>query len=487
MYHWSVLILCLWALLGWSAVAWSQAPTMVKYISPQGNVVLYKPAAWQVREEGNPQACDVQVSDPQGKVLVKQSLRINPQGHNLLAMLRALCQPVQANCPDFQFEEGWLAPQGNRAVFAFTYTHPQLGPREGRAWLTAEGQLGLISLAETPAGQFGPYKPLLLSILANIKIMKNGFLPVGTGTGSQVMPLRPYRLGDGSATFALPPHWSYQDLGRTHFLAKDAARQSSFMVLAVEVLSPRLGVQVPNVPVLPFLPPDQALATLASRQGLLANLQFVERWPRPDLSQLISQVYTAGPVQAAELLYTFTDQGRRCQGYTLGICFGSRLDTGWRFWHLTFTAPAEQFSAMVPTFLAMAQAYHIDDAYAQQYIANGLRRLRELQAQTAAVVSRTRQEISAMMQAAYDERQRSQDYIDYQRTNYIRGQQDWISHLEGGTIYHTDSWGTKNTYTGQTWEGAPFNYFHYQGENPRYRESLTPIDNRRLYDQVFGK
>lgn len=474
-------------LLGWSGVAGAEMPAMVKYISPQGNVVLYLPPQWQVREEGDANACIIHITDPSGKFIARQSLGINPRGHNLLAMLKVLCQPVQANCPDFQFTQSWLAPKGERAVCAFTYTHPELGPREGRVWLTAEGNLGLISLAETPAGQFDRQKVLLLSILANIKIMKKGFGAVGTGASPLVLPLRRCRLGDGSAVFALPPQWTFQDLGRTHFLAYDAARQSSFMVLEVEVLSPRLGVQLPNLPVLPYLPPDQALAALAGRQGLLPNLRYLERRPRPDLNQLISQVYTVGPVQAAELLYTFTDRGQPCQGYTLGISFGSRFDTGWRYWHLTCTAPAKQFAALVPTFMAMAEAYHIDDVYARQYIANGLQRLRELQAQTAAMVSRNRQEISAMMQAAYNERQRSQDYIDYQRTNYIRGQQDWISHVEGGTIYHTDSWGTKNTFSGQSWEGAPFNYFNYQGDNPRYRESMTPIDNRRLFDQVFGQ
>ena len=474
-------------LLMGSGVARAEMPAMVKYVSPQGNVVLYLPAGWQVKEEGEANVCHIQITDPTGKILVSQSLGMNPRCYNLLAMLKTLCQPVQANCPDFRFEQGWLAPQGKRAVVAFAYTHPQLGPREGRVWLTAEGQLGLISLAETPAGQFNRHTVLLLSILANLKIMKKGFQAVGTGASPQVLPLRPCRLGDGSAAFALPAQWTFQDFGQTHFLAQDAARQSSFMVMAVEVLSPRLGVHLPQVPVLPYLPPDQALAALAGRQGLLPNLRYLERHPRPDLSQLIGQVYTAGPVQAAELLYTFTDRGQPAQGYTLGISFGSRLDSNWRFWHLTCTAPAAQFMALVPTFVAMAEAYRIDDAYAQQYIAQGLQRLRELKAQTAAVVSRTRQEIAAMMQAAYDERQRSQDYIDYQRSNYIRGQQDWISHLEGGTIYHTDSWGTKNTFTGQTWEGAPFDYFHYQGDNPRYRESMTPIDNRRLYDQVFGK
>jgi hypothetical protein len=39
-----------------------------------------------------------------------------------------------------------------------------------------------------------------------------------------------------------------------------------------------------------------------------------------------------------------------------------------------------------------------------------------------------------MMQAAYDERQKITDYIDYQRTNHIRGTSDWIS---GGTVYQS--------------------------------------------------
>ena len=92
-----------------------------------------------------------------------------------------------------------------------------------------------------------------------------------------------------------------------------------------------------------------------------------------------------------------------------------------------------------------------------------------------------------MMQAAYEERQRSQDYIDYQRTNYIRGQQDWISSVEGGTVYHSDSWGLTNTATGEFYEGQPFDYVHFQGENPKYRETMTPVDNRELYEKLVQR
>jgi hypothetical protein len=88
-----------------------------------------------------------------------------------------------------------------------------------------------------------------------------------------------------------------------------------------------------------------------------------------------------------------------------------------------------------------------------------------------------------MMQAAYDERQRSQDYIDYQRTNTIRGQQDWISEMEGGAVHHTDSWGTKNTATGEFWKGAPYDYLHFEGQNPKYAEQMQSIDSRDLWEK----
>jgi hypothetical protein len=87
------------------------------------------------------------------------------------------------------------------------------------------------------------------------------------------------------------------------------------------------------------------------------------------------------------------------------------------------------------------------------------------------------------MNAAYQERQTSQDYIDYQRTSYIRGEQDWVSDMEGGTVYHTDSWGTKNTATGEYFEGQPYNYVDFTGQNPKYNEQMTSIDSRQLWEQ----
>lgn len=126
-------------------------------------------------------------------------------------------------------------------------------------------------------------------------------------------------------------------------------------------------------------------------------------------------------MQAEEFVYTFNAQGRRCKGYSFGVSFGSRLNLNWKFWHISVGAQIEQFDAFVPNFVSMVQSYKINERFAQNYVAQGMARLRQMQQDTARMVARNAQEIHQMMQAAYDERQRSMEYIDYQRTNYIKG------------------------------------------------------------------
>ena len=256
------------------------------------------------------------------------------------------------------------------------------------------------------------------------------------------------RLHDGSATFQIPQGWKYQGFETGFFIAKDTSGLFSFMVATAEAITPQLGVKGRGLVVSPYLAPSRALQFFAARQGLLTNMQFLQVIPRQDLSQQIGRVYTSGPVTAEEFLYTFTSQGRRCKGYSFGISFGSRLNTNWRLWHMTVAAPAEQFDAFAPNFVTMCQSYKINDKFAQDYIARGMARLRQMQQETAAMVSRNAREIHEMMQAAYDERQKSMEYIDYQRTKYIRGESDWVSSMEGGTIYHSERWGAENTATG---------------------------------------
>jgi len=50
-------------------------------------------------------------------------------------------------------------------------------------------------------------------------------------------------------------------------------------------------------------------------------------------------------------------------------------------------------------------------------------------------------------------------------------------------VYHTDSWGTKNSATGEYYEGQPYDYVHFKGKNPKCNEEMTPIDSRALWER----
>jgi hypothetical protein len=174
------------------------------------------------------------------------------------------------------------------------------------------------------------------------------------------------------------------------------------------------------------------------------------------------------------------------------MSFGSRLQVNWSFTHFTVTAPQGSFADLTPTFAAMLESFQIDQTWARQYVAQGARRLAAMTRRTSQMIARNADEIREIQTAMYEGRQRSRDYTDYVFTSYMRGESDWISELEGGTVYRSDSWGLTDTTTGDFWEenGEPGHrrrdYVNFQGENPRYREQMQEVNTREAFERAFA-
>ncbi len=455
---------------------------MQKIVTEKASFVVYVPQGWKAVESAEEDARLITASDPVRKSEAVLAIGTQPYLGDVFGAGKAVLEKAGRRYPDLQISNLKVTRDQKKLVFDGTYTHPQKGKREFRSWLGLDNAVVTCSRVEAPVGRLQAEKPLLLTVLSNIRVMKGAF--TSEKGGPPIMPLAPHRLRDGSASFQMPQGWRCQDFGKGAFIASDPGETASFSVGAAEVLSPQLGVRVPGVAVAPYMPPNQAWRLLTEQAGLVSRLQFEKVIPRQDIVQEMARGgYTAGPVAVEELIYTCDVKGRRCKGYTFGFSFGSRLGTNWTFRHMTVGAPVDQFESMVPTFSAMTQSFRFNEQWMANYIAQGAQRLRQLQQQTASMVRRNAEDIRQMMQAAYDERQKSMDYIDYQRTNYIRGQQDWVSSMEGGTVYRTDSWGTQNTTTGEHWEGQPYDYVHFKGSHPKYNEEMTPIDSRALWER----
>jgi hypothetical protein len=457
----------------------SSLPPMKKHVTEQAGFVLYMPPDWKAQEREQGGFKTLVMEDPSGRYSASLFYGMSPAGRDVLRLAGLLAGEVGKRFPDLAISGAMASPKKDKVVFDGTFTDSRKLKKEFRAWVSGGDGSFTSSSIEAPQGKLAESKQLLITILSNVRIMKRAFQ---TGPSPVKISLVQRRLSDGSATLKIPSDWKYQDFGKGAFIAKDPTGLSSFMVGSTELLTSKVGVRVPNVIVSNYLPPHQALQMIAGKRGMATNMKFLQVSPRQDLNQQLSRAYKGAPATAEEFVYLFDAQGRRFKGFSFGISFGSRLGTDWRFWHTTVAAPLEQFDALLPVFVSMVQSYAINDQFAMNYIAQGIARLRQMQEQTSRIVSRNAQDIHQMMQAAYDERQKSMDYIDYQRTNSIRGQSDWVSSMEGGAVHHSDSWGTKNTATGEYHGGQPYNYVNFTGKNPKYNEQMQEINNRALYE-----
>ena len=457
-------------------------PGMQKIVTQQASFVLYVPKGWKAQEAADGQALQVTASEPSGRSFVFLSTGAAPQGENVTVLAKREAAKLGRAARDLEIRSAFASRDGSSLTFDGTYSPPKRGKTEFRSWVSLQGGQSTYARIEAPAGQLNAMKPTLLTVLSNIRVMKGAVAPAAAAAPVRVQ-LVPYRLRDGSASFSMPQAWQCQDHGKGTFIAGEPGGYS-FISGNVDLLTPQMRVNQPGILVSPYLAPGQAWQFITARYGLASNMRFEKVIPRADMARQMGQVYTAGPVTVEELIYSFTSkEGQFCRGYTFGISFGSRLGTNWSFRHLTVTAPAERFGPWAGNFATMLESYKINERWASDYAAQGARRLREMQQQTSAMVTRNAQEVRQMMQAAYDERQKSMDYIDYQRTSYIRGQQDWISSMEGGAVYRSDSWGTKNTATGEYREGKPYDYVNFEGKNPKYNEQMQPVDSRALWER----
>jgi hypothetical protein len=463
-----------------SAGSADKKPDMKKMVTDQANFVVYAPQDWRANETANPGFRSIAVTDPTGQYQVTLFCGFSPAGDDVAALTGFFVREIRKTYPDLKAAEAKMAK--GRLVFDGTYTDAKKNPKEFRFWTSVGQGWFTASVIEAPRGKLDAARQQLLTILSNIRVTKGAY---DTMAGEK-LPMITHRLSDGSASFHVPNDWQVRDIGVGAFIAGDPTGQYAFLVASAEAITPQVGASGPGFIVSNQLDPHEALAFFAGRQGLMNNIRFLEVTPCQEVNAQLAQGYN-GPANAEEFVYTFTNaQGLSSKGYTFGISFGSRLNINWRLWHMTVTGPADKFDAFVPNYADMLHSYAINDEFAKQYIAAGMARVREMERQTSALVARNAQEIRSMMNAAFQERMRSGDYIDYQRTSYIRGTSDWISDVEGGAVYHSDSWGTTNTATGDYYKGAPYNYVNFEGQSPKYNEQMTPVNDRATWERAFG-
>ena len=474
----------------------TQTTRWENYVSRHCTFTLLKPVGWIVEEsyQDNPRTWSFSVTEPTGRCLVSSEHGASTKDRDADALIRSVVDNLRKQTPSLQ-----LAPTARRrslnlvdatgkktgekiiVVFEGTYANNNKQKRRFRSLVTAGGGLTLNQRIEAAEDQLGEFTPILLQILANLRVAKGiyafdegGQMAQPAQVRPRPMPMEPQQLASGWARFSTPPGWQKMDLGKGACIVTDPAQRLYFMVAGAEFVSPRYYVRgVPGVLSSEFRAPSDAFAFSATQTGQASNFRFLFIKQRPDLLQQMQAF--AGPLRSVAVeyfSYTCTMKGRTYKGFSTGGCSGDAMRASWRLWHFTIMAPADEFDAALPTLAAVLGSYELNKEMAGRRMAENLRNyyagLRDLSDQIAKNSEQMRRENLEL----FMERGRVQDYISYQTTRMIMGEYDYLAGASGYV------------------RGDPSDLYTAEGNkitSEPYGESITrnmqEINTRQLYER----
>ena len=469
-------------------------PGLEIYVAPDRTFALYKPVGWEVRADRHPNGRTIIVVAPTGHAFAQMTfLHIDDRGNDSVRLATNTVRNVRAQIPGLRIAWVRTTPDRRRTAMEIEYEAPDRTPLRGRQYFFMNHPEARVFGYEAEKARFSELQPVLLSVLSNITLLDptQWKEPVGGSRPAPPLdlPLRPQSLSDGSASLMAPPDW--QVVGaKGRVLARNPTGDTAFAFSTGDFWGPSTlpyfdSSRIPGVIHTPYRPPIDALIMLMQRFGS-SRVQVIERSRDPARAAAASSALNRRTeVESAVLTFT-SEHGVRCKGYYDVLGFNPMPSGQWGILFFAVWAPEAQFDRYLPSLMKIGGSFHIDERWAADYIRAGMENLKRLSARTSRMMAETATAARESLTAAFQERARSQEYLDYKRTATIRGEQEWVSEVEGGTLYKSDHWGLSREGR-PLLEGQPYNYYNYQGQNPRYNETMTPVDaSREVFEKVYA-
>jgi len=475
-----------------AAAAPVAAPKLELFVALDRTFAIYKPVGWQVQTQEYPNGRTVMAVAPLGHAFVQLTLLGTDDRTNDSVQLAATTlKNIRAQNPGLRVAWVRTTADRRRTVVEIDYERPDRTAVRGRQYFLLNFPEARVFGYEIEASRFAAMQPELVSVLANFTVLDptQFRMPASRDAGVIETALQPRRLQDGSATLQLPADW--QMLGaKGAVLTKSRDGNAGFAFSTADFWGASNipyfdSPQLPGVIHAPYMPPVDALVTLMKRHGS-RDFRVLQRASDPARAAAVSAgINRRSDVETALLAFT-NESGVRCKGYFEVIGTSPLASGHWGILYFAVWAAEAQFDRYLPMLVQISASFRIDERWAADYIARGIENLKRQMAKTSQMMADTARSARESSLAAFQERARSSDYIDYKRTQTIRGEQEWVSQVEGGALYRSDHWGLSREGE-RVGEGQPYNYYNYEGGNPRYNEQMTPVDaSREVYERVYG-
>jgi len=435
-------LLCL-AYVAWATLspAWGQQPASLRpYLAPSRLFALQVPQDWSVREE-NPQGNLRILAQSRDGTSFVEFLHQTRKG-TLLESLGAFRGHLSRRLPGVVLEGVWQSPDRTRAVASWRGGSGGES-RKGRIYVESNARSMAIQCYGALEKRLERERPVLLNVMASLAFIKGNAGPKGKPLDP---PLVKRTAQDRSASISIPQDWQFVG-GGGRMLAGDPRGSTGFIFTSFQgnPMVPRASV-AQGIIGTRYLPPQQAMEAIFRGFG---HRDFKVTSATPDRGTMRDyQARFGRSCDAQDMVATWiSDKGAPCIGAFKVLDTPPSPMGIWNIMVSGVWAPQEDYPRYVPMLEKVGRSFAINDQYARHYIQAGLANLRRQQQQTAARMKEL-SEARTQNQADWEARQKRKDYMESRWDDYRRGQSYWVSDLEGGKVYRSDSTGLKDTTTG---------------------------------------
>ena len=459
-------------------------PDFSKYeycVTDDASFGLYKPKGWKVGTQKYSNGRMVFVTDPQNVSYVSGLFleNINPKDDSVTFAGSSL-KSVTKQMPSLKILEARSSRDRMQTVVKYQRSGAKDTLIEGKYSFNVKRPNAVVFGYEAASKQFKEMLPTLLTTISNITLLDDeAYRKRASQTkagDSPVPPMKEVSSQDKMCRLLVPEGWNLNSAkGATVCASPDENAGYIFATVGFVARSRIPYFDSSKMPGLhyEYMRPIDALI-VAARQTGSTNHKILERHGNPTKA-MEGSVFLKKQVDAEIALIAYTNRkGVPSIGYYDVV--GSPPDNAgqWGILPMGFWAPESQFARYLPSLIQIAESFRINEELASKYVQDGMAKVQEMMKNTSSMMYRYSQEMRASNLAGHQNRMRSMDYTSYKHATYMRGQQEWVSSVEGGAVVTTDHWGL--SVGGKTViEGPPFNYYNFQGEN----YGLIPVDSSR--------
>ncbi len=496
----------------------SRSPSLEKYQSPDGRVLLYKPKGWNVTpgEMFGPGTYGVVVMEPQeNAVVIFITFPVTEEIRDSVVLAARCIAALREQYPDLQATNMNSTPERERTIADITLT--ESGEKgTGHAYFFRTQSLGSVYILLAKAQKWAELHPTLTTVAANLAYAPQGIAavqeqgrqlaqqePVAAGPtsapaallqqarqrpGKQV-PLQMTALPDQSISLQIPQGWSLEGQKAQYIMIDNRQMRARGMGSIYHTIIPS-QFALPGTINAPYQPPPQALKLVLELGQTSRDVQVISECPAEQVSPVVAQIARQMRAQGTQvdarlMLVRFRNvpTGATLRGLFTVQCSIQPMTTVWQVSVGGSWAPESEFDEWLPLFLRLEKTVQMNEQWFQGDMANRA----VAQQQQFRNLQRSIGEANRAFDGYLDSLQnasRSRDYTAHMWSQTTLGQGTWVAENEGARVYQTDSWGIEGA-EGRL-DSPAYNTTNFTGENPWGGGNLELVDTRAEYEKYIA-